>query len=294
MAEVYLGARLEFLRRTQNADGGWGYFPAKGSWFEPTAYALLALHGDAQSAAAVRRGWELVRRWQRPDGSWKPAAQVEDSTWVTALGVTLCCVRGERGPALRAGVERLLSTMGAEYTLVGRAIGFLGFGNKDVDTNHPAWPWHDGTSSWIEPTAHSLVALKKTYALTRDPRIPPRIQQAEQMVLGRRCSDGGWNYGAPRTYGITLPSYPETTALAVLALQGCKAQVGDAAALCRKHWNGARRPLAAAWLAIAIQTWNETVAPPEETDPPPNDVLLTALQALAHPQGNHNLLRTEA
>ena len=42
----YLQARLETLRRSQNPDGGWGYFARKASWLEPTAYAALALHGE--------------------------------------------------------------------------------------------------------------------------------------------------------------------------------------------------------------------------------------------------------
>src|SRR5207249_819591 len=63
-----LAPRLEFLRTTQNPDGGWGFFPGKQSWLEPTAYALMALHGDASSAQHFERGWKLVRSWQLPDG----------------------------------------------------------------------------------------------------------------------------------------------------------------------------------------------------------------------------------
>src|SRR5215813_7871486 len=71
-----------WLRRHQNADGGWGELPH--SYEEPnrkghgpstpsqTAWALLALFalGDTGSAS-VRRGLEYLLRHQRYDGSWK-------------------------------------------------------------------------------------------------------------------------------------------------------------------------------------------------------------------------------
>src|ERR1700730_16754734 len=110
MAEVYLASRLDYLRRTQNADGGWGYFPGKASWLEPTAYAMLALHGDEKSSGALRRAWRLIETWQMANGSWRAGAQVEDGTWVTALAVTLCSVDTDPRPMLAKGVHHLLLT----------------------------------------------------------------------------------------------------------------------------------------------------------------------------------------
>ena len=53
------------LRQTQNADGGWGYFPGKQSWLEPTFYAAVALAGEA----GADRAWALLKTWQNADGS---------------------------------------------------------------------------------------------------------------------------------------------------------------------------------------------------------------------------------
>ena len=60
-----LQLRLARLRQTQNADGGWGYFPGKQSWLEPTAYAALALAGET----SADRAWTLLASWQGGDGS---------------------------------------------------------------------------------------------------------------------------------------------------------------------------------------------------------------------------------
>lgn len=295
MAEVYLAKRRAFLLDNQNVDGGWGYFPGKASWLEPTAYAMLALAGDPASSNARERGWHLLESWQLPDGSWRAGSQVSDGTWVTALAVTLCAVDREPRPMLAKGVHNLVLTSGSERSTTFRLMEFFGLGKIEQDTTHLGWPWRHGTSSWIEPTAHTLVALKKARKWLPDRRIPFRIEEGEQMVLSRQCSDGGWNHGASATFHIASPSYPESTALGLLGLQGRAAKdLGPAIHLAHAQWNAKESPLASAWLAIALQNWGERVPPPAEDAPIRTDIMLTALEALAHPQGNYGLLRTEA
>ncbi len=292
MGGVYLDQRREFLLRTQNPDGGWGYFPGKASWLEPTSYAMLALHGDAASPVALARAWTLIEKWQLPDGSWRAGAQVQEGTWVTALAVTLCSVYAKTDSMLSNGVSRLVTTEGAERSTLFRLMTFLGVGRIEADTSHAAWPWRPGTSSWIEPTAHTIVALKKVQVLLQARRIRDRVREGEQMVLSRRCADGGWNHGSARTYQIDAPSYPESTALALLALQGRRRDAGRALDMAREFLSTAKSPLARAWLSIALQAWGETLPPPDEAAPIRTDIMLTALEALAHPEGNHRLLRT--
>jgi hypothetical protein len=100
MAGVYLAQRRDFPQRTQNQNGGWGYFPGKASWLEPAALAVLALHGDPASAEALARAWKRIETWQLPDGSYRAGAQVQDGTWVTALAVTLCSIDAKAEPML--------------------------------------------------------------------------------------------------------------------------------------------------------------------------------------------------
>lgn len=288
MAESSLKSRLDFLSRVQNADGGWGYFPGKASWLEPTTYAILALHGTPGASAAIDRAWPLVASWQSTDGSWRPSGLVRNGTWVTALALTLYCVYERYDAHFRKAVDWLIRTTGVESSVSMRAASLFHLLSTDVDVNHKAWPWTPGNASWIEPTAHTLVALKKVPPQHRTHDFPHRIREGERMLLGRRGSDGGWNCGNPNVLKTDLPSYPETTALAMLGLQSH--DVPGLVDVARRFRAKSKSSLANAWLAIALRCYGEN-PPFEEPGPPSPDVMLTALQALGQPDGNHHLLQ---
>jgi hypothetical protein len=284
-----LGLRREHLRRLQNADGGWGYFAGKQSWFEPTAYATLALYGDKESAGAVAGAWRLLRSWQLADGGWKPAAHIENSTWVTALGVTLCTVLEEYGRPLDGGLRWLLRTTGAESSLSFRVREMAGLADLGRSTKFRGWPWGGGAASWVEPTAHSLVALKKAAVRRPGGEIRTRIDEGERLLTTVRARDGGWNYGSPSVLGIELPSYPETTALALLGLQ--ERTPAGALERLRRLEGGAPSRLADAWASISMSAVGEVSGcrPPRAA---PADLMIAALEALAAPGGNAGLFRT--
>ena len=117
MGGLYLDSRLDYLRQSQNADGGWGYFPGKQSWMEPTTYAMLALHRTPGAEDRVAKAWKLVRSWQTADGSTRPSGQVHGGTWVTAHVVTLATVQGVYDEDVRRSVDWLLRVSGAEHSL---------------------------------------------------------------------------------------------------------------------------------------------------------------------------------
>ena len=160
MGGLYLESRRQFLRDSQNPDGGWSYFPGKVSWFEPTTYAMLALHGTG-SEAQLDRAWKLLRSWQLPDGSFRPNGQVKEGTWVTAHAVTLASVRGVDDPSVHKAVDWLLQVVGAEHGIAMRAFSMFHLLQTKLDVSHEGWPWREGNASWIEPTAHTLIALRK-------------------------------------------------------------------------------------------------------------------------------------
>lgn len=292
MGELYLESRLDLLRKAQNSDGGWGYFPDKQSWFEPTTYAILALHGTPGSDAPLAQAWKLVRSWQTADGSSRPSSQVRGGTWVTAHAVTLACVRGVYDDQVRSSVEWLLRVTGAEHSLAMRAASHFHLLRTKLDVSHEGWPWRDGNASWIEPTSHTLVALKKVSARFARSELEHRVREGEALLFSRRCSDGGWNCGNPNVLNYDLPSYPETTALALIGLQGRSAQeLAGPLGVAQRFCEETKSSLAKAWLTIALRCHGQDFAPPLENARLSNDVMLTALEALGHPAGNHPLLR---
>jgi len=104
-----------------------------------------------------------------------------------------------------------------------------------------------------------------------------------------RSQDGGWNYGSPAALGVDLPSYPETTALALLALQG-RNDLGKAFDLARRQMGETPSPMARAWLTIAMRLHG--VKPEELMGDPQSDLMITGVEALAAPEGNFRSMQT--
>lgn len=267
MAEFYLDTRLDFLRKSQNPDGGWGYFPGQQSWLEPTAYAAIAT--GSQRAASC------IRDWQTPAGGFRPSSQVHEATWVTALAV----LAGNP-----AGVPWLLETSGRESRLTVRLASYFHLLKSDVNVKYRGWPWRPQTSAWVEPTALTLLALKKSGGTAA----VSRIREGQEWILSRRDRDGGWNCGNPNVLHYDAPSYPESTALALLGLQGRdRSELAEPLRVSRAYYQQCRSPLAKTWLTIALRCHHDTVPQPVDT-PPPRDILICALEALADPAGNWN------
>ena len=285
MAESFLGVRLDALRRAQNSDGGWGYFPGKGSWLEPTAYAAAALHGEP----AADRAWALLSSWQSGDGSWRPGASVNVASWGTSLCVTLAIARQEWGTPLQKGVEWLLGSSGVESRLVNRIAARIGVLKSERDIGLKAWPWKPETSGWVEPTVHALVALKQASKRISSSELRERVRMGQEQLLNVRTRDGGWNYGSPAALGVDLPSYPETTALALVALQE-QSGLGGAFDLAARQLQETPSPLARAWLTIALRL--RGMKPPEPDGELTGDVMITAVEALAAAEGKYALMRT--
>ena len=277
--------RLSALRSAQNADGGWGYFPGKQSWLEPTVYAALALHGEP----SADRAWGLLSSWQSADGRWRPAQDVQVESWGASLCVILATARGDFGDRFRRGVEWLLESAGVESSLVNRTAARVGLLNSERNLSLKGWPWKTGTSSWVEPTAHALVALKKASPKYSDHDLEARVKIGEAQLLDVRCRDGGWNYGSAAALRVDLPSYPETTALALFGLQGHPG-LTDSVKLAGRMARETKSPLARAWLTIALRVHGAEAPAPVEAAPT-RDVMLTALEALSAPGGNHSFLK---
>jgi hypothetical protein len=124
-----------------------------------------------------------------------------------------------------------------------------------------AWPWTEGTFSWIEPTAYCLLALKKRGASGAVASV--RMTEAEAVILDRVCESGGWNYGNSQVLSQDLRPYVPTTALALLAMQDRRGNPAIEKSLqwLKAHATSESSTMALALTAICLQAFREPTDP---------------------------------
>ncbi len=187
------GAFAARVSAARNDDGGFGPRPSVPSEPEPTALAAIALD-DADA-----RAWLLAH--QADDGSvpFDAAVVVNDSS------TPLAAIAFAPGTARDRALDHVVASL-ARSTPSTAAVPH--------DESVHGWAWTEGTFGWVEPTSRALMALR----LLR-PSVPA-IADGVGMLRDRESVGGGWNYGNREVYGQDLPPYAQTTAVALLALQG--------------------------------------------------------------------------
>jgi hypothetical protein len=208
-------ARL--LTSRQLSSGGWSFIGSQQESMEATSLAALALRteADMKSSAAIA----LLLKTQLRDGSWPAFRGDSEGSWTTALAVCTLNMTGDFAAQRHNAARWLLTNRGREghwlwrwkFKTVDRAVRF--------DPDQYGWPWSPDTTSWVIPTAFSLVALKQFTACNRSEAAEKRISLGVEMLLDRECLDGGWNAGNSVVYGRPLGPHVEATAIALLALQ---------------------------------------------------------------------------
>jgi hypothetical protein len=278
------------LIQSQNKDGGWGYYPGRSSWLEPTAWAFIALWNQGH-ADSCQRALAWMRTLQRDDGGVAPRPGVTASSWVASLWITAHCVAGHWDQGPTRALDWLLDTYGAEGARWRRWIERIRH-SAGYDPRFYGWSWFPGTHSWLEPTVHSVVALKlaSRHARWHAGYIAERVDLAESMLLDRRCADGAWNYGARAALGVPLPSYPECTGQALLALQGRPELPADRVRTMIARWDSVRSPMARVWLQLAARLHG--IDFPPGVGNAARDLSVAALALAADADGNHKLLHT--
>lgn len=178
------------LAASRGADGGFG--PRVGAPPEPEATALAAIALDDEDA----RTWLAAR--QREDGSLALELGGVDNDAATALAAIAF---GPGEPRERA-LDYLAGAMAAAVDVA------------PVNPAFPGWPWTRDTAGWVEPTARTLLAFRLF-----------RAQATNSIAIGlgllrdRECVTGGWNYGSRSVYGLSLPPFGQTTAIALVGIQ---------------------------------------------------------------------------
>ncbi len=256
------------LEQGQNADGGWGYDRGT-SWTEPTSFSLLALNACGGSASAQAGGRQWLRSRQMPDGGWTPSATIPISTWVTTLAVIALETSPSNGSpvehaesrAIQRAVEWIYAQAGA------RRVGleelrkwFLGSARTDPE----GWSFFPGTASWVMPTSLAILALSKSPGFKQQAALVERVAHARSFLLSRRCADGGWNHGGSVASGESAASYPETTGMALLALQGGAPADLKRSLTLAENWLARTNSVEAqSWLRIGLSAYGRSPAGPE-------------------------------
>ena len=141
----------------QASNGLWG--PNNGS-VEPTCLAVLALRRI--EAVGIRRAIKGLLRLQNRDGSW-PICATDDriGSWTTALAVLTLISIEESSIQFERRIRWLLRTHGCEGDLPW-SLKFRFFDHEvQFDLANYGWNWIAGTSSWVIPTAFTIIALRK-------------------------------------------------------------------------------------------------------------------------------------
>lgn len=188
---------------------------------EATALALLSLTGAVRAGDPLRRGsirW--LQEHQRADGAWPFSRVVPEASWVTSVAsLALLRATGQADASVRGAVW-LLAQSSWRPSIGTRIRRRFYPETKVVDLNDElrGWAWTDGAFSWIEPTAHAILALRALRGHMPAEQVVGRVREAEAMIRDRVCEGGGWNYGNSRVLDEVLWPYPDTTALALIAL----------------------------------------------------------------------------
>lgn len=238
---------VEVLRATRNPDGGWGYYAGKTSRLEPTCWALLALGGTADAREHCLR---VLGHWPTSENVLLERAGGQPNYAFHALALLTLRVFGV---SHREGDATLLQGL-----LAVRGIQLEQSPHFRQDNSLQAWPWVRDTFSWVEPTAWSILALKKS---DRSATAEQRIAEGERLLLDRMCSSGGWNFGNSKVYDSDLPAYVPTTAIALLALQDRPATgaLESAVKLLERDALVELSSMALALATLALATWGRTV-----------------------------------
>ena len=192
-----------------------------GQSIEPVCFRTIALRRDA--GHELEQTLLFVEKLQASDGGW-PAfvGDEQQSSWTTALAALTLMTTGHSNAQLQRAVGCLLESKGREANWFWR----WKFQNVDKEVKFdPAkygWSWLPRTTSWVVPTAMSIIALRKVMWAGVVPAhlLTDRISVGTAMLLDRMCPGGGWNAGNSIAFDVSYAPYVDATSIALLALRG--------------------------------------------------------------------------
>lgn len=200
-------AWIEEALDTLAAQPDCGYQPGAKPATEPSTLAALALVGHGRMEAA-RPVAEFLTGIQASDGSLGVRATEDTPRWPTSLALLAWL-------ALDATRYRDQIKLATNWALSHEGERLSGQGHSGHNSFLAAWPWVDGTHSWVEPSALFVIALK-AHGLWQH----ARTREAVEMLVDRLLPGGGSNYGNTVVLGQLLRPHVQPSGVAMVALAG--------------------------------------------------------------------------
>ena len=197
--------------------GGWSYLRSQQLSIETACLGALALVGlDTQGSEAALR---CLSQHQLQNGAWPAFVPDLEPSWTTGLALIALSVLSDTSAARDRAVDWALTDEGKEGNWFWR-YKFHFDRAVQFKPEFYGWPWIEGACSWVIPTGLMMVALKQFVYCKPRPEASVRLRLGASMLLDRSCPGGGWNAGNSVVYGVPLAAHAESTAIALLGLQG--------------------------------------------------------------------------
>lgn len=238
---------VEELRTRLLIEGGFVSRPGGRYRPDATAWAIAALSIAGTETKFLQSSRIRLVKDQLSDGRITISAEQQDVVWPTPIAIIALHGSDEFDAPKSKAIDFLLNTTGDHWAMKPDQVA-------DHDTSLKGWPWVVGTHSWVEPTALSIIALRISgYGLHQ------RTQEAQQMLLNRQLSKGGWNYGNTRVFGKELPPMPETTGIALAALGGQvpESSIEKSIFYLKSNMDRMQTPLSLGWSILGLSAYGQ-------------------------------------
>lgn len=262
--DLSLKSAQECLLKWQTENGLWPYLAGKEGALEPACWAALACRSNKES---LRLFLKKVLEIQNSDGGWSNDQAQLGSDWTTAvvlmtLRILRECSANESlhmeipdqqlSDTMKKAINWLIENRTQKYS-PGARFALLLWKGPEYDYKR-GWPWTPDTFDWVEPTAYTLVALRK---LDLEEKLQRIVAFAESFLLNVSCPTGGWNCGDRNPLGTVIPADVQFSTLALMALRSKEKEVAIKRSVDFLKNKKMESTAEYAWGALALKTYKE-------------------------------------
>jgi len=210
-----------------------------------------------QPSNELARAVHALQGLQNEDGSWPAFTGDEaEGCWTTALAVLSLIAGRQATKSMELGIQWLIDARGREASWLWHWKLRTVDNKVQFDPTKFGWSWVSGTTSWVIPTAFSIISLRQArqHGFNRTAELADRVTMGFNMLFDRMCPGGGWNSGNGIAFGMPQAPHIDATSIAMLALTGHEADRRVRSSL---HWlldrlPGCPSPYSLAWGVLAL------------------------------------------